>query len=1288
MPEPNQSSMPPGQRPAAGEGPPVLGDFEILERIGQGAMGAVFRARQRSMDRLVAVKVLKPSLAGDKAYVERFWHEARAAARLHHPNIVLAINAGEDHGLYYFAMEYVEGHSVGLLLKAGPLEERRALEIALQVARALDYAWSQERIVHRDIKPGNIIITPEGTAKLADLGLAHEVALDETDEFTAEGKVVGTPFYIAPEQILRRADLDVRCDLYALGASLFHMLTGRPPYEGSDAKAVLAKHLHEPVPDPRRVRPELSEGAARIVTKLLAKDRDGRYPDATALAADIEAITKGEAAPARPAPAVRVRRVAARGPRLSSANIVVFVVLLFILGAVLLSVLRASKPTTTDEQKGTQQPDTSLAADARNRAAGAALKEAEAFAAGQPGAFDAAIERLRAVEARFPETPSARRAADARARLEAQLGKKAKETLDALARQAGSLIAERKYADALALLDRFPKELAAETWRGPLAAARAAIEKKARSAFETALVPGDDAVEAGKFDDALAAYEAVRADSALPSAWREQVAERIAAAQRRQQEAAERARAEKEAAHVRLLADVLALQRERKYDEAAELLKGRLAAADPERRDELTLELGETTALRQFWSRVERGAGLLVGQTYSIRGIQGTVASVKEGRLTIRTPGGLFSQELKALSADDVLRLATGDLAPAAREPIAGDGRLAAARFFAAEGNIEAASARLKALEDSGSDVAAHRARLQRIAAIAVLVTAGKELRQARDLLAAGNPEAATAALRSFLERYEGQTVAPDLCAEARRLLKEAAAPKTALALPARLRVACDGGYKVFLNGEPVASGKTADGQFAEADLRVKEGDLLAIEATSQSGSPSPAMGACGLYALLDVQGGRYAIPTDTSWRWHADPREGWQGAAEPQGKWQAAAPAYSVHVKPGYAKADPTLPGYWIWGKGQRVGFRKLLRLQKTVAAQQADERTLQQALTAKHGPPSKATLWLACRDAHLVYLNGRLAGAAASFLPQGASFDLLVRHGDVLAVQAVGAPKEGWLDAKLTVADVPTPIRTDRTWVYTTGQPPDDWQGRGAPGGLWRSPEFSEPASHRIWGDEPPLFFRKTIDLKARPEGATYFHGRTRMLARRRVELTYDFRDPEQLADWHCEGTWGWSKGKVGGSSGGLFSLPFNTQDIQVEAAADTDSPLIIGIWGDEASRGAGITLNLNFPDRYVLTLRSGRRTIATGRLPGGFETEAHRFLLRKDADRVSVSVDGREVLSGSVFEGGRWGHLWRVGFMAGGGEKAAVGSARILGDPDWRQLEADERQRAAEPQPQPPR
>jgi len=1273
MPEPNQANAPPAQKPPGGEWPPTLGDFELVDRIGQGAVGTVFKARQRSMDRLVALKVLRPSLAGDAAYVERFWHEARAAARLHHPNIVLAINAGEDQGFYYFAMEYVEGHSVGLLLKAGPLEERHALEIALQVARALDYAWSKERIVHRDIKPGNIIITPDGTAKLADLGLAHEASLDEEDELTAEGKIVGTPFYIAPEQILRRTDLDVRCDLYALGASLFHMLTGRPPFEGPDAKAVLPRHLHEPVPDPRQLRPELEEGTARVVCRLLAKAREDRYPDAKALVADLEALLKAGAAPSpRPAtPVARLRRVPSRRRREPLAPYVAMLLIVLALGFVAFILWRMGlrQPSGTREaiveRVGTATPA------AAAPAAEQAWRDAEAFAAAHPADYAAAIGRLRAVETSHRDTRFAQSAAELRGRLEADLQKKAAEALAALTRRAEALIEQGKYAEAPDAFQQFPQGMLTDAWRDRVAAARAAVERKGREAFDAALAKGDKAADEGRLDEALRAFEALGAS--LPAPWREEVASRVAAVRTRQEEAAARARAEQEAAHLRLLADIVALQRERRYADAAQLVRGRLDAASPQQREELTRELNESVFLQELWSRIETGAARFLGKPFTVRGISGTLVSVKDGRLTIDSRGGSFGEEARSLSADDVLRFVLPELPPAAAP-------LAAARFLIAEGDTAAAEARLKALEDAGTDVAALRARFRRVTSIGFVITAGKELEKARRLLADGDLEGAAAALRAFLDRYGTEPPAASLCTEAQRLLKEATAPRPAVTAPARLRIACDGPCRVFLNGEPVASGTAADGQFAEADLKVKEGDTLAVDATSQSDHR-------GLYALLDVQDGRFVLPTDATWRWQADPPAGWQTAPDEAAKWRPALLAYSPHVKPGYAKAGLGLPGWWIWGNGARCVFRKIIHLQKTAAARQAEETALQRALTARHGAPVKATLWLACRDSCQLLLNGRVVGCAAAFLPEGASYSLLVRQGDALGVQATSFTREGWLDARLDVDGLPAPVCTDRTWVYAVAPPPDDWADRGSPSGAWRPPEFHDRRSQRIWGDESTLFFRKAVNLKERRDDVPSFHGRARMLARRKVELTYDFRTPEQLADWHTEGTWAWTRGKVGGASGGFYAQPFAAREIQLEATTEPDLPLILGIWGEDPSRRTGISVSLNFPRRGSVSLRSGTRTLATGRLPGS-ASQAHRVLLRKDADQLAVLVDGREVLSALDTEVREPGELWRVGFQAGGGGKAVIAGARIIGEPDWDQLQRGERRRGAnDPAPEPP-
>ena len=197
--------------PTAQDDKPQFGGYEILKRIDRGAMGTVYKARQVSMDRIVAIKVLSKNLSRDKEFVSRFEREARATARLNHPNIILGIDVGEAEGRRYFVMEFVDGRTVGEYLKrGGAMDEKRALLIVQQIARALDHA-DGHHLVHRDIKPENIMVTRDGTAKLCDLGLAKATNTDSTQ--TEAGKSLGTPNYISPEQARGDVDVDIRSDI-------------------------------------------------------------------------------------------------------------------------------------------------------------------------------------------------------------------------------------------------------------------------------------------------------------------------------------------------------------------------------------------------------------------------------------------------------------------------------------------------------------------------------------------------------------------------------------------------------------------------------------------------------------------------------------------------------------------------------------------------------------------------------------------------------------------------------------------------------------------------------------------------------------------------------------------------------------------------------------------------------------------------------------------------------------------------------------------------------------------
>lgn len=269
--------------------------YQLLEKIGQGSMGVVFKARQLSMNRFVAIKILSPKYAQNKEFIERFYREARLAAQLSSGNIVQAIDVGEADGIYYFVMEYVDGYTVQEELDAGKIyDQDEALNIGIQIARALDHAWKR-RLVHRDIKPANILISrSDGVVKLADLGLARMTS-DLAAIRSEQGRSVGTAYYVSPEQIRGASDLDVRSDIYSLGATLYHMTTGRPPFPGKTVPEQLRAHLHDDPVAPNVLNPKLTDTFTELIRYMMAKDRNQRYRNPSDLAADMQSILAGGA---------------------------------------------------------------------------------------------------------------------------------------------------------------------------------------------------------------------------------------------------------------------------------------------------------------------------------------------------------------------------------------------------------------------------------------------------------------------------------------------------------------------------------------------------------------------------------------------------------------------------------------------------------------------------------------------------------------------------------------------------------------------------------------------------------------------------------------------------------------------------------------------------------------------------------------------------------------------------------------------------------------------------------
>jgi serine/threonine-protein kinase len=267
--------------------------YKILGKLGAGAMAVVYKAEQVSLNRTVAIKLLPKRFSENPEYVERFYKEGQAAAKLNHNNIVQAFDVGEAGGYHYFVMEYVEGKTLHDDLSAGKVfTEDEALDIIIQVAHALAHAHARG-LIHRDVKPKNIIIDTASVVKLADMGLARATT-DIKMAQTEAGKAYGTPYYIAPEQIRGKIDIDGRADIYALGATFYHLVTGRVPFMADDPEDVMRKHLREQLIPPDHINTTLSAGVSEVIEVMMAKRKEDRYNNAEELLTDLEAIRDGQ----------------------------------------------------------------------------------------------------------------------------------------------------------------------------------------------------------------------------------------------------------------------------------------------------------------------------------------------------------------------------------------------------------------------------------------------------------------------------------------------------------------------------------------------------------------------------------------------------------------------------------------------------------------------------------------------------------------------------------------------------------------------------------------------------------------------------------------------------------------------------------------------------------------------------------------------------------------------------------------------------------------------------------
>ena len=724
--------------------PRELAGFEILERIGQGGMGTVFRARQKELNRSIALKVLLPRLARSKAFVERFFREARAAGRLSHPNIVAAIDVGEAEGFYYFAMEFVDGEPLTrLLAREGPLPEARALAIAADVARALDHAHTNG-LIHRDVKPDNIMIAADGAVRVADFGLARAIDAAPREAGKAAGQFVGTPHYVSPEQIRSEPDIDCRADIFSLGVTLFEMLTSERPFQGSNPMAIAAAIASEPLPSLRKARPQLGLATCRVVEKMTAKDRDRRYatPAEAAAALDAAAAAPHIAARTHP-PAMQGARKAppprrpARRRRRSKTPVLISVALgiaahvaLFLFLYPRLSRKPKPRPGTAPATHHAPAPTTAAPAPATSTAlSGAELLDQLTRAVAQvnqlesqsPRAYGALTTRLRQILEAFPPDRQAqlppeglemfRQTQSRLQRIEGDLAQAIEADLQERTRRADALLAEGKLDAALGVFGPLPPNIRTPAATARLATLRTRCQTRAAAAFDAIDARGKALLAEGKLAEARALLTPYAACSVASVADRA----RSALASVKAQEELLGAEARKRAAGLyrKTIVAVLGHLAAHRHEQADKALLAALVAPELKPVYGRLREVQPLVrAASQIWEYARAGARRLQrGEQIRVGGLAGKFVRFQDDQLHLDFGGASSARPIDALRDEeftDLVRRGCGQVTPQTEAQLG--------LFFLAVRRYEAARAHIGAAKAKGIDVARELDLLRRFA--------------------------------------------------------------------------------------------------------------------------------------------------------------------------------------------------------------------------------------------------------------------------------------------------------------------------------------------------------------------------------------------------------------------------------------------------------------------------------------------------------------------------------------------------------------------------------------------